>query len=160
MQIWSCSSVTCRPRSQRWVSGRWELLSERTPAAVSVFSTSVHMCLDQFNYLGSESLYLLVCPEQTRQILLGYKTCVTSWHCFVLYCAQHLWCDLCVVVLCCQTNNLPTHTHAQIYSPPFLWHFCNWWLMSGDDYVAYCCLFAANCTEPEVLWRRWRKDVL
>lgn len=111
-------------------------------------SPRTYTCLDQFNYLGSESLYLLVCPEKMRRSLVMKP--VTSWHCFVLYCAEHLWCDLCIVVLCCQMNYLPTHKHAQIYSPPFLWHFCYWWLMSaGDDYVAYCCSIELTVQNPK-----------
>lgn len=96
----------------------------------------LHVCLDQFNYLGSESPCV---SQENKANLLGYGTCVASWHCFVSYCAEHLWCDLCALVLCCQMNNLPTHTqtHKSIL-PPFIWHFNNWWLMSGDDYVAYC----------------------
>lgn len=70
----------------------------------------LHVCLDQFNYLGSESPRV---SRENKANLLGYETRVASWHCFVSYCAfEHLWCDLCAVVLCCQMNNLSTQTQT------------------------------------------------
>jgi len=86
----------------------------------------------------------------------GFSVLKVWWFCFFIFIVKtiemhYIMALFCVVlcwtfvvwfvhvVLCCQRNSLPTHKHAQIYSPPFLWHFCSWWLMSGDDHVAYCC---------------------
>ncbi len=102
-------------------------LWENTCCCISVLY-ELHVCLDHFNYLGSESPHDV--PRKRGDLVrLWNLCCIMALFCVVLCWTFVVWFLRCGFVLP-NEQFANTHTHKSIL-PPFIWHFNNWWLMSG-----------------------------
>ncbi len=120
-------------------------LWENTCCRISVLC-ELHVCLDQFDYLGSESP-LGVLRKQGDLVRFWNLCCIMALFCVVLCWTFVVWFVRCGFVLP-NEQFANTHTRTNLFSP-FIWHFNNWWLLSGDDYVAYCPLLELTVQNPK-----------
>lgn len=96
--------------SAEWAAG--ESCSLREHLLPYQCSLRTYTCLDQFNYLGSESLYLLVCPEKMRRSCLVMKPVLH--HGIVLCCIVLNICGvICAVWFCVAKWTICQHTNMR-----------------------------------------------